>query len=53
MNREERLKRIQDAYAEFSADLQFVDETGGSDKDEADFMSRLATMKLTSVEETK
>jgi hypothetical protein len=53
MDRAERLKRIQAAYAEFSTDLKFVDETGGSDKDESEFMTHLAEMKLTSVEETK
>jgi hypothetical protein len=53
MNREERLKKIQGAWDEFSADLKFTSTDSGSDQDESDFMSRLAEMKLTSVEETK
>lgn len=53
MKRDERLKKIQEAYKEFSVDLQFVNETGGSDEDEAEFMANLAKMNLTQGQETK
>jgi hypothetical protein len=53
MKRAERLKKIQEAYKEFSVDLQFVSETGGSDEDEAEFMVNLAKMNLTQGQETK
>ena len=53
MKRAERLKKIQEAYKEFAVDLQFVNETGGSDEDEAEFMANLAKMNLTQGQETK
>jgi hypothetical protein len=53
MKRDERLKKIQEAYKEFAIDLQFVNETGGSDEDEAEFMTNLAKMNLTQGQETK
>lgn len=53
MNREERLRQIQDIYRNWSNEAEFIDETTATPKDEDKFYESLMSKKLIPVEETK
>lgn len=44
MNRQEKLKAIQDAYARWSEKVEFTSDTGASDTDEAVLMEEISTI---------
>ena len=53
MNREERLRQIQDIYRNWSNEAEVIDETRATPKDEDKFYESLMSKKLIPVEETK
>lgn len=44
MNRREKLKAIQEAYAKWEEKTKFTSETGASDEDEAKIMDEITTI---------
>lgn len=53
MNREQRLKQIQDVYRDWSNEAEFINETEAIPKDEDKFYESLMSKNLIPVEETK
>ncbi len=44
MNRREKLKAIQEAYAKWEETVEFKSDTGASDEDEARIMEEISTI---------
>ncbi len=44
MNRREKQKAIQEAYAKWEEGVKFTSETGASDKDESKIMDEISTI---------
>lgn len=53
MNREERLREIQNTYRNWSSEAEFMDETTAVPQDEDKFYESLMSKNLIPVEETK
>ncbi len=53
MNREQRLRKIQDTYRAWSDKAEFISETEATPEDEDKFYDTLIELKLIPVEETK